>query len=392
MKIFKNRLLGIIFLVITAAVMRFFLLNFVEGEYSVLVKSITIAFILLVGALFVLKKIAEVIEETTEILSERTKVASGLLQSLGTAFPDMILGVTSAVISLSYVKTDYKMAINFAVIAAATTFGSNIYNIAYAAWCIFRQNLANSKKAAVPMFPGLNSLGKVTPMEQHKTKPSLWEVDQSANILNMLTVLTGFTAVAMVLFGRVTNISFLSGDVYRLIRPVGFILLLTCILVIYYFRKTKRRKILVKEIAAEERYYDKKTTILILLDLLLAGVAILFTAESMVVAIEELCSITGLPLVIAGVLSGFIGCMGEMIVVYNFTVNPRGRIGDALVGVAMDNIVTIMGAAVVAVMGGIFLGGNALILIFTITLCLNSILLWQISKLKNFFMKKYSYN
>jgi len=70
----------------------------------------------------------------------------------------------------------------------------------------------------------------------------------------------------------------------------------------------------------------------------------------------------------------------------NFTVNPKGRIGDALVGVAMDNIVTTMGASIVAVMGGIFLGGNALILIFVIILALNSVLIWQISKLKNYFL------
>jgi hypothetical protein len=37
-------------------------------------------------------------------------------------------------------------------------------------------------------------------------------------------------------------------------------------------------------------------------------------------------------------------------------------------------------------MGGIFLGGNALILIFVIILALNSILIWQISKLKNYFL------
>jgi len=49
----------------------------------------------------------------------------------------------------------------------------------------------------------------------------------------------------------------------------------------------------------------------------------------------------------------------------------------------MDNIVTTMGAAIVAIMGGIFLGSNSLILIFVIILTTNTLLIEQISKLKN---------
>jgi len=155
----------------------------------------------------------------------------------------------------------------------------------------------------------------------------------------------------------------------------------------YYFRKTKRGNILIEEIEKEEKYYSKKPVYITLIALVASGIAILFAAESMVFSIETICSITGIPFVVAGVLAGIIGCMGEMIVVHNFTINPKGRIGDALVGVAMDNIVTTMGASIVALMGGIFLGGNALILIFVIILALNAILLWQILKLKNFFIK-----
>jgi len=80
-------------------------------------------------------------------------------------------------------------------------------------------------------------------------------------------------------------------------------------------------------------------------------------------------------------------CLGEIIVVHNFSVNPSGRIGDAIVGVAMYNIVTITGASIVAIMGGIFLGGSSLIMIFVLILCLNTVLIWQISDLKNFFLK-----
>jgi hypothetical protein len=124
-----------------------------------------------------------------------------------------------------------------------------------------------------------------------------------------------------------------------------------------------------------------------LLALAVAAVSILFAAESMVKGIEELSIVTGLPFVIAGVLAGIIGCLGEMLVVHNFSISPKGRIGDAIVGVAMDNIVTILGAGIVAMIGGIFLGGNALILIFVIILCLNTILLWQIGKLQKTILK-----
>jgi hypothetical protein len=238
------------------------------------------------------------------------------------------------------------------------------------------------------MFPGIKKLGMVTPMKDHAIKPDLKEIDESANVLNMLTILTVITAVSMVVFGQVKNPAIdMQGDLYSLIKPVGVVILLLCIFTMYHFRKTKRSEILVEQVEKEEKYYSKKSTWLIILSLILAGIAILFAAESMVLSIEVFCSITKMPFVLAGVLAGVIGCMGEIMVVHSFTVNPKGRIGDALVGVSMDNIVTIMGASIVAIMGGIFLGGNALILIFVITLSLNAILLWQILGLKNFFVK-----
>jgi hypothetical protein len=89
------------------------------------------------------------------------------------------------------------------------------------------------------------------------------------------------------------------------------------------------------------------------------------------------------PFVITGILAGIIGCFGEMIIVHNFSVHPRGRIGDAIVGVAMDNIVTTLGASLVAIIGGIFLGGDSLILIFIIILAANTLLIEQITRFKN---------
>ena len=98
---------------------------------------------------------------------------------------------------------------------------------------------------------------------------------------------------------------------------------------------------------------------------------------------EVFSDLTHLPFVLTGILAGIIGCFGEMLVVHNFSVNPKGRIGDAIVGVAMDNIVTTLGASIVAVMGGIFLGGNSLIIIFMVILAGNTVLIQQISRLKN---------
>ena len=118
-------------------------------------------------------------------------------------------------------------------------------------------------------------------------------------------------------------------------------------------------------------------------DLILSGVALLFAAESMVRAIEVFSDLTNIPFVVTGIMAGLIGCFGEMLVVHNFSINSSGRIGDAIVGVAMDNIVTTLGAAIVAIMGGIFLGSSSLILIFIIILAANTTLIEQISILKN---------
>ena len=296
------------------------------------------------------------------------------------------MGIVAAVISLSLVKENYSLAINFAIIAAATTFGSNIYNIAHAILCVFRQNVSNKTGKPVLMVPGIKKMGLVIPMKDHTKKPSLKEIDGAMDILNVLTILTAIVALSMVIFGQVQNsTSTVSGDLYQLIRPVGIAILALCLFTMYYFRKTKREHILGEEVEREERYYAKKPTWKVLGYLLVSGVAILFAAESMVRAVESFSSITGTPFVVAGVLAGLIGCIGEMIVVHNFTVNPKGRIGDALVGVGMDNVVTTMGASIVAVMGGIFLGGNSLILIFVLILTLNTVLIWQISKLKSYF-------
>jgi len=191
-----------------------------------------------------------------------------------------------------------------------------------------------------------------------------------------------------VLFGRVTirpvNID---GDLYQLIKPIGWVIFVFALLLMYKFRKTQRTVSPVEEIVADEKFFRRQKNWVIWLSLLMSAGAILLAADSMVRAIEIFSVITHIPSVIAGVAAGLIGCLGEIIATHNHTINPTGRIGDAVVGVAMDNIVTIIGASIVAIMGGIFLGGNALILIFVLILTLNSTLIWQISRLKNYFLK-----
>ncbi|KKU14752.1 MAG: hypothetical protein UX21_C0011G0010 [Microgenomates group bacterium GW2011_GWC2_45_8] len=383
-----NKILGSIFILLgTSFVLRFGLLKLLDEGLPTYVRILGSLAILTIGAVFVLTRCAELIEETTEVLSEKTKLAGGLLQSFGTAFPDMVLGVSAAFISLSLRSSDYERAINFAIIAAATTFGSNIYNIGHAAWCVYRQNLANSSSQITLMFPLIKSGGQLIPMKDHRKKPLLAEFNTANLVLVSLTALTTFVAVSMVLFGKVSSpLLNISEDLYQLSVPVGWVLLALCIFTLFNFRKTQRPGTDTEIINYEENKFRHNPNSLIWLALIGSGISIFFAAESMVRGIEVISAVTNTPFVIAGILAGVIGCLGEIIVVHNFSVNPSGRIGDAIVGVAMDNIVTITGAAIVAIMGGIFLGGSSLIMIFVFILCLNTVLIWQISDLKNFFI------
>ena len=383
-----KKILGNILLLLGASVaLRFGLLRLISEDLPVYVRVLSSIAILIFGAVFVLTRSAEIIEETTEVLSEKTKLAGGLLQSFGTAFPDMVLGVSAAFISLSLRNTDYERAINFAIIAAATTFGSNIYNIGHAAWCVYRQNLANSTGEVTFMFPHIKSGGHLTPMKDHRKKPLLAEFNTANLVLVSLTILTTFVAISMVLFGKISSPPLnISEDLYQLSTPVGWVLLALCLLTLFRFRKTERPGTDTEIVNSEENQFRHNAGSLIWLALIGSGISIFFAAESMVRGIEVVSDVSGTPFVIAGILAGVIGCLGEIIVVHNFSVNPRGRIGDAIVGVAMDNIVTITGASIVAIMGGIFLGGSSLIMIFVLILCLNTVLIWQISDLKNFFL------
>lgn len=380
-----NQILQILFYVALALCLRFVVADWVlASSENIGIQIAAIAIIFIVGIGFVFRGTAKVIEETTDVLKDRTGLAGGFLQAFGTAFPDMVIGVVAAIASWQVHTTDYARAVNLAIIAASTTFGSNIYNIIHAAWCVYRQNLADARRKAVLMFPPFVSGGRLLPLAEHRVRPSLREIDGAIRILTALTMLTAFAAVGMVLFGKVSGeIGGISGDLYQLSRPVGVVLFVLAVVVLYRFRKSHRVASPDPEIRAEERYYTGQGTGRIWLDLTLSGIAILFAAESMVSAMEVFVHLTHTPFVVAGVMAGLIGCFGEMIVIHNFSVHAKGRIGDAIAGVAMDNIVTTLGASIVAMIGGIFLGSNALILIFVIILAANTALIDQISRLKN---------
>ncbi len=381
----KNQLLKIVVYVVLALGLRFLVIGWaLERAETGWLKALVIALVFGVGIGYIFRGTAKVIEETTDVLKDRTRLAGGWLQAFGTAFPDMVIGVVAAFVSLRVRETDYVRAINLAIIAAATTFGSNIYNILHATWCIYRQNVANAKGRMILMLPLVKAGGSLKPIKEHGIKPSVREMDGAMRVLTALTLLTAFVAVSMVLFGQVKGVEDkIGGDLYQLIWPVGMVLFILCVGVLYYFRKSQRPESPIEEVVEEERYYDQQSTSRIWLDLALSGGAILFTAESMVKAMEVFSQLTHVPFVITGIMAGLIGSLGEILVVHNFSVNPRGRIGDAITGVAMDNIVTTLGAAVVAIMGGIFLGGNSLIIIFIVILTANTLLMEQISRLKN---------
>ena len=379
---FKNKLIWTFFLLIGSFVIKFLSDFFLQGNLAYIVQLVVIVLVFIFG-FYILHGTAEIIEETTGVLSEKTGVAGGVLQSFGTAFPDMALGVVAAVLSLSLRKSDYSSSINYAIIAAATTFGSNIYNVGFSAWCVFRQNLANELGKRIWIFPLFNA-GAAIPIEEHMQRPSHKEMDVSISVITALSVLTSLIAISMVIFGKVTDLpQGISGDLYQLIRPIGIFVFIVAVAMIFLFRKSERITKAEEKIINPEDFFRKNSLYVIWISLIVSAAAILYSAEAMIHALKIFSDMTNIPFVLTGVAAGIIGSLGEMLVVYNFTVNPKGRIGDAIVGVAMDNIVTIIGASIVAMIGGIFLGGNALILIFVIILCLDTILIWQISRLKD---------
>lgn len=371
--------LKLLVLIALSAFLRFYLISGPLSIDNLLVQLLVILTTLAIGGV-VIYQVADYIEDITTILKDKTGLAGGLLQAFGTAFPDMALGITAAITSLSFAGTNQLLAIQYAIVAASTTFGSNIYNIAHAAWCIYRQNQANETNKTLKMFP-LFGGGKVQPLQNHHIKPKVIEINTAIGVLVALSVLTSIVALSMVFFGKITPPSGIVGDLYQLKWYIGIIMVALIVLTLYMFRKNYG-----SHQDDETNAFSKAHSVVLWLVLIVCGVIILFTAESMVEAVVKFSEITHIPAVISGLVVGIIGCLGEMLVIHNYTVNPKGRIGDAVVGVAMDNIVTLLGASVIAIIGGIFLGGSALIAIFIVILCLNAVLIWQVSKLKDHYI------
>ncbi len=374
--------LNLIFLVAVGGIVRFILVPFMSVHNPIIVNVSMFSTFML--GIYLLRETAKIIASTTSILKDRTDIASGLLQSIGTAFPDMVIGVIAAIMSLKWSHVDPVRSINLAIIAASTTFGSNIYNVFYAVWCIYRQNIANRKGRIISMIPLTGIAGLVRPIKLHKVKPKIEEFDTAIQIMGALSFLTALVAIVMVLFGKVLVVPLgISGDLYRLTRPLGFVVLAVCIWIMFKYRKNK---------AEEENYdignvYVTLPTARIVIDLVASGIIILLAAEAIIKSISLFADITKLPYVLVGVLTALIGCLGEIMVIHSFTVNPNGRVADAIIGVAMDNVVTTMGAAFVAILGGIFLGSEALIVIFVLILLANTLLVQQISNLKNYYLR-----
>jgi Ca2+/Na+ antiporter len=379
----KSPIINLLFTLFLALILKQISERYLEHG-SVFVNWLAI-FVIIGFGIVLIKKTAEIIEETTEALKHKTGLAGGMLQAFGTALPDMIIGITAAFLSLSVVKSDPVLAFGYALIATSATFGSNIYNIGHAAWCIYRQNKACRLNKPLKMFPVIG-FGTVQPMSSHDHKPYIFEINTAIRLLTALTFVTTLIVFAMVAFGRVPNPlqnGQMAEDVYQLTKPLGLVILIISLAIVFFFRKDYG-----KTIHNTENMFFKHHQLIAWLFLFLAGAAIFVGAESMVHSVSRFSELANVPVVIAGILAGIIGCLGEMLVIHNFTVHPKGRIGDAVVGIAMDNLFTTIGASFVAVLGGIFLGGSALIFIFVLILMLNTALIWQVSELKDEYVRE----
>jgi Ca2+/Na+ antiporter len=365
--------------IIVAAIITFLSNYFKYSKDTNLILSIVFLVVILGLGIFALLKIANIIEETTTVLKDKIGLAGGLLQAIGTALPDMIIGIVAAISAVNATKEEDKL--KFAILAAAATFGSNLYNVGHAAWCVWRQNRANDLNKEIKMFITFGE--DIKPMDQHTAVPKLQEIDNATTLLTALTVLTFLASILMVVVGKqpLGKFGFEGGDLYQLNAAAGVLLILAALGTIWKFRKNTSHAH-----DEEDNEFQKINSVWSFVCLGISGFAIFFTASAMVGAVEHFTEVAHFPIFVAGLLAGLIGCIGEIIVVHNFSVNPKGKIGDALVGVGMDNIMTLIGASIVAIMGGIFLGGSEVIVIFCGVLFLNTILILQIGRLKNHYV------
>jgi len=332
----------------------------------------------LVGMVCILKT-APSIGLAAQALKGRTRLAPGLLQAVGTAVPDMVIGVLAAILSLKVLQSDPAKSIHLAMIAGSTTLASNIYNIAYAAWCLWRQNTADRLGRHVLMIPGWKNTGVLTPMSVKHRKPSKAEIDAGISLLTALSVVTALCALSLVIAGKNTGASVeLSVDIYRLGRWPAVIILVLCAYLLFAFRKAHG-----PSLSQTDSERVKIANWKVWLSLLAGGCVLVFSAQAVIAAILESATRASIPVTVAGSVAALIGCLGEMAVIHDFSVHPHGNVMDAVTGVAMDNFVTLIGACSIALLGGIYLGGAEAILIFVCILMANTLLIFQTSRLGN---------
>ena len=209
--------------------LRFVDFGLIESENRSL-STVAMLAALLLGT-YIIFLISEIIEETTAVLRTRTGLAGGLIQAVGTAFPDMIVGVTAALMSIQAMNSNYPLAVSYAIIAASATFGSNIYNMGFAAYCIFRQNVANRSHQKTTFFPFIGK-PRLIPMDDHQNRPNLIEVNTSIRVIGSLTVLTAMVAIMMVLFGGSPAPVGFHGELYSLKPVIGVVVLLAAVAIL----------------------------------------------------------------------------------------------------------------------------------------------------------------
>ncbi len=372
----KFNLTVLFVLVTTVALLSFFLTQYKHFIWI----YIALMLQLFVG-IYCIVKTSKIIGAVSQSLKYQTGIAAGVLQAIGTALPDMAIGILAAILSVSEVSGDYYRSVQYGIVAGSTTLGSNIYNILFASWCVWRQDKSNRLKREVLMFPPIKKWGKLTPLSQQELRPSLKEISSSLTLLLILSAITAFVAISVVFSGTIENSSELfQQDIYKFNKGMALFILMACLFFIYEFRKAQLRgngKDKIDQEGTGSSMFRNWFSLLV-------ATVILFVSAYMVIeAITRISELTNIPIEVLGMATALVGCLGEMIVIYDFSVHQSGTIIDAITGVTMDNFLTIIGTCFIALIGGIYLGSSAAIIIFIFIMLANTVLIVQTAKLRD---------
>ncbi len=363
-------------LVITVAVLTHFL-----TQYKHLV-WISIAFVLqLLAGIYCIVKTAKTIGAVSQSLKYQTGIAAGVLQAIGTALPDMAIGILAAILSVREASGDYYRSIQYGMVAGSTTLGSNIYNILFASWCVWRQDKSDRVKREVLMFPLIKKWGRLTPLSQQELKPTLREISSSLTLLLILSAITALVAISVVFSGIIeSSPELFQQDIYKFDKGMALFILMACLFLIYEFRKAQSSS----NVKEKTNLEDTGNSVIRNWFFLLVATFILFISAYMVIeAITRISELTNIPIEVLGMATALVGCLGEMTVIYDFSIHQSGTIIDAITGVTMDNFFTIVGTCLIALIGGIYLGSSTAIIIFICIMLANTVLIVQTAKLKD---------